>query len=255
MHPNTTRWGRFPFWWFSVAGINADHIAVLAAISVHTNKSGVCVVSQGALAALLKRSRPWVNRVIGELANSGILEKQCRKKANSNLANAYYVNFLPTKEIEFHLQSKTGDETEAEWGEGARHQDDTPCHVGDAPCHVGDTIEQIKNNKLTPTLAREMPLPSHENHEKIIPPENWWPSPEFISRAEKICPGIDVESSIIHFISKSFANKYRYYPHAIGHAWLSWCIEDRTKFTPKATPSHRPSQERFLAWGLAAQNS
>ena len=243
MHPNTTRWGRFPFWWFSVAGINADHIAVLAAISIHADKSGVCVVSQGALAALLKRSRPWVNRVIGELANSGvILEKQYRKKANSNLANAYCVNFLP-KEIQFNLQSKTRNKTGAEWG-------GEPCHQDDTPCHQDDTIEQIKNNKFTPALARE--TPTHQSHEKIIPPENWRPSAELISRAEKICPGINVESSIIHFISKSFANKYRYYPNAIGHAWLSWCIED---FTPKSTPSHRPSQERFLAWGLAAQNS
>ncbi len=75
----TTRWGRVPAWWLLHPDVDADRFCVLA---TYADEHGVCVPSQVTLAQRLQRSRPWVNRVVAQLAAAGLLEKVQRSRGN-----------------------------------------------------------------------------------------------------------------------------------------------------------------------------
>src|SRR5258708_1835816 len=63
-----TRWGTVPAWWLHHPAVDADKFAILAAMATYADREGVCNPSQATLAKWLKRSRPWVNRIVADLA-------------------------------------------------------------------------------------------------------------------------------------------------------------------------------------------
>ena len=61
--------------WITHPETGPDEIAVLAALALHADQRGQCYPRQKTLAQLLNRSRSWVNKMIGRLAEIGLLEK------------------------------------------------------------------------------------------------------------------------------------------------------------------------------------
>jgi len=223
--------------------IDADHVAVLAAMATYIDGEGRCTLSQSKIAELLKRSRPWVNRVIGELSKTGILERTHRTgENNAPLANAYRLQLTPP-------------------GDAPCQVDDTPCHVEDTPCHVGDTKQTLNNkNTLSPT-----PGHARGNVIKIIPDESWRPSTAAIASARRARPDADIETiemSITHFIAKSIANGYQYDEEKTSYAWLTWFLEDGFRWSAhskrtasQAARANRAPDDRLVAWGVAAHSA
>jgi hypothetical protein len=54
--------------WLDHPKTDANMIAVLAALTKYADRNGICWPRQSTLATLLKRSRAWVSKVLGELA-------------------------------------------------------------------------------------------------------------------------------------------------------------------------------------------
>lgn len=251
----SSRWGRVPVWWLQRDDVEADHVAVLAAMATHINEDGVCAVSQATLAALLKRSRPWVNRVIAELSKTGILEKTHRTGSNNaSLANLYRLNLKPPAAQEFAAGAPShGGDTPCQPADTPRHDVDIPRHGGDTPCQPADT-EQSLNNKNTLTLT---PARDSQDVIKITPEEGWRPAEEAILSARRVCPDVDIEASIVHFVAKSIANGYRYEASRTSNAWLAWLIEDaearqRRGRSNRRSRAGKAAEDRFSAWGMAA---
>jgi len=94
------RFGRVPARWLEDPGIGVDELAVLAALAVHADRDGVCVVRQRALAGLLQRSREWVCRVIARLSGpGGLVVKEYRADRDGwNLACRYRLPDLAGRE-------------------------------------------------------------------------------------------------------------------------------------------------------------
>ena len=74
--------GKVPAWWLMHPEIDADRFCVMASLATYACRDGVCDPSQATLARRLKRSRPWVNRVIAELSAAHLLRKVARFRAN-----------------------------------------------------------------------------------------------------------------------------------------------------------------------------
>jgi len=85
------RFGRVPAHWLEDPGVGVEELAVLAALAVHADRDGVCVVRQRTLAGLLRRSREWVCRVLARLCEpGGLVEKEHRADRDGwNLACRY----------------------------------------------------------------------------------------------------------------------------------------------------------------------
>ena len=66
--------------WLTCGEVGSDEIAVLAVLALHADKNGACWPSQGLLARLLNRSRPWVNKVITRLVDLGLLKRTHRRR-------------------------------------------------------------------------------------------------------------------------------------------------------------------------------
>ena len=89
-----------PARWLEDPGIGVEELAVLAALAVHADRDGVCVVRQRTLAGLLQRSREWVCRVLARLCEpGGFVEKEHRADRDGwNLACRYRLPDLAAPE-------------------------------------------------------------------------------------------------------------------------------------------------------------
>jgi hypothetical protein len=84
------RWGKVQAWWLRHPDIDADHLSALAALATYADEARYCEPSQATLARWLKRSRPWVNRVIAELVGVRLLEKTTRSRPNGGTTSCRY---------------------------------------------------------------------------------------------------------------------------------------------------------------------
>ncbi|ANT63082.1 hypothetical protein AYJ57_21665 (plasmid) [Salipiger sp. CCB-MM3] len=72
---------RHPAWWGKRLKGKGMHLSLLNTLSSHADATAdTCFPSQGELAEILGRSRPWVNAAIKELVNLGLLVKVNRIK-------------------------------------------------------------------------------------------------------------------------------------------------------------------------------
>lgn len=69
------RVGFIPIDYLQHPDVGPVEIAVLTALAVHADRSGICWPSQATIAALTKLDRSTVNRVIGRLVGMGFVEK------------------------------------------------------------------------------------------------------------------------------------------------------------------------------------
>lgn len=246
-----TRWGKVPAWWLLHDNMDADRFCVMAAMATYADEAGLCDPSQATLARHLRRSRPWVNRIVAQLAELGFLDKTVRARRNGGTTSCLYrlrLDPLPTPV--------------------------TPETAGvadrDSPCHPDDTSHQLPEQIHTrPTRARPNEAHHQPAGEAIIEvPENWRPGEAELQEAARLCPDVDLEVHTSRFLARCRARGYRYRPSGIGGAWLAWLLEDHctgpsrkprhgrttgpADARRRAPPSPGGIDQRYAAWATAA---
>ncbi|HYG87684.1 MAG TPA: helix-turn-helix domain-containing protein [Azospirillum sp.] len=247
----TTRWGKIPAWWLDHDDVDADGIAVLSALSTFADRQGRCWPSQTTLAAKLKRSRAWVNKVVARLAEIGLVEVKDRWSESGGRLSSLYVLA-----------------TDREPSETAVSRENTPVTTADTPCHDGRQEHRNPEQTLD-SLAKRGREPMHEV------PGDWMPDGDDLAWARSRFGDIDLARHVEGFVLRCQAHGYRY--RGIGAAWRAWLMQDvaagkaptaKTATTKPSTakagtlagamvvPSGRPretaAEQRLGAWMAAA---
>lgn len=243
---SVARWGRVPAWWLLHDAIDADRFCVLAALATYADEQGLCEPSQATLARRLKRSRPWVNRVVAQLAAEGFLEKTVRSRRNGGTTSCLY-----------RLRLTPPDAAVTPVTSGVHHND-SPRHAADRSQPQAEQSHQHAQPARAATAedgaGREAPAEV---------PTTWEPDEREVSEALRLCPGADLEAHTARFRARCRAKGYRYRPSAVGDAWLSWLIEDHPRAAARAAAARSMpvrgawspvtrSDDRLAAWAAAA---
>lgn len=199
--PGGRRWGRIPAWWLDHPDLDADGLAVLAALATYADAGGVCWPSQSTLADKLKRSRPTVNRILQRLEGLGLVRIEPRRGADgARLSSRYRLALEPLAGA--GVRPDTGAD-----------RDDSAANPGCSPA----SQEQPHSEQTPASTARVSPLP------KPVAAA-WTPGPDDLAWARKRFAGIDVASHAEGFALRCQAHGYRYRDTAA--AWRAWLVED-----------------------------
>jgi hypothetical protein len=241
-----TRWGKVHAWWLRHPDTDADHLSVLAALSTYADEDGYCEPSQATLARWLKRSRPWVNRVIAQLVTIGLLEKTARSRANGGTTSCRY-----------RLRSQ------ASVASGT-----PPVNTYDTPRHTCDT-NQVEVKQSQPS-AHNTPAPAvqdcydHDKGGSQLLPSDWRPAEGVVERALALYPDANLIEHTALFVARCRGKGYKVELCRADDLWLAWLVDDmraRSHATAEgrgrrneglSTSGWRPRFSRFNAWGLAA---
>jgi len=252
----TTRWGKAHGWWLLHPMMDADRFCILAALSTYADEDGTCHPSQATLARHLKKSRPWVNRVIGELTKYGLIEKTARTRSGN----------AGTTSCEYRLVAQPGmgieDEASVTQVTDRGHDCDTPCQGGDT------TQSKTKQNQyarpdVRDPCDRSIRAEARERRRTEPVPQGWRPSAEVMGAAKALCPKVDLNAHAAMFAAKSRSKGYQYLANGIDDAWLAWLLEDsmrddvrktrqRKNVTPVRLTPYEIAEQRFVAWGASA---
>lgn len=209
---DSERWGRIPSWWLDHPEIDADALAVLSALATFANRQGRCWPSQTTLATKLKRSRAWVNKTLGRLADAGLIAVRDRWSENGGRLSSLY-----------ELQTAP---------EGAPATN-SPVAEADAPCQPR-RHEQPDFKQKPDSLTVSAPEPA------IAPGEDWTPSAEDRAWAESRHGAIDLDRHVETFRLRCQAHGYRY--RDVSAAWRAWLNQDvAAGKAPSAAKSSNPS--------------
>jgi len=272
----TTRWGRVPAWWLLHPDVDADRFCVLAALATYADEHGICVPSQVTLALRLQRSRPWVNRVVAQLAAAGLLEKVQRSRGNGGTTSCLYrLRLKPLDDAVLDAGATTTSilplPKQAQAAPDVEVTRSVP-HI-DTPCQSGDTNHLYPEHNNTP--APRAAMSSHDEDAKETNTEvtlDWEPSATEIAQALRLCPGANLPLHTARFRARCRARGYRYRSGHLGDAWLAWLLEDHgvpprrgggcsdpslhsvaddtARLRP--SPNHPSPTLRFTAWAAAA---
>jgi hypothetical protein len=256
------RWGRAPAWWLQHPATNLDLIGVLCALCTYADRNGFCEPSQATIARQLKRSRPWVNRVIAELTALGFIEKEIRQRKHNNGTTSCRYRLLDEP---CQSTASVTEVTEAVTAENTpRHRDDTT-HLYQE--HKQTPLAIVREAELTKSQSskREEAAAGVVTDQLAEIPDNWKPSDDAAKRAGFLHPEIDLAVHAAMFVHKCRAKNYRCVPGRLDDLWLSWVATDRlrddkeAKTAPtrpnKPNAARRPAEraeERFDAWAMAA---
>jgi len=259
----STRWGKVHAWWLHRADLDADHLAVLAALSTYADPEGYCEPSQSTLARQLRRSRPWVNRVIAELSQRGLITKEARQRKHNNGTTScrYQLRSAPPADAA-PVTPMTERVSEA----------DTPRHRDDTNHRVQEQIQTAQRCAGDGQPADDPDRSASEAHagerdgKSDEVPGDWTPSPPAMERGRRLYPDVDLAVHAAMFVHKCRAKGYRCLPGRIDDSWLSWladdCLRDARNAQPVAGRPARPAvrakaanraQERFEAWAMASR--
>ncbi|MEI8395986.1 MAG: helix-turn-helix domain-containing protein [Rhodospirillaceae bacterium] len=240
--------------WLEHPEVGADEVAVLAVLALHADRQGSCFPSQGLLATLLGRSRPWVCKVISTLCELGILQKtnQTRAHDGSNRACLYKLIAPDNQAKPPALPSQQSHEADS---------DGQPENRG---CHSGDSITpKIKQTVETPPAcdALDLKLVSLDSTQAVqvatIPGEDWQPTDESLLWAFDRYPDTDLQAARDRYVNKCRARGYKYICH--DSAWRSWLADDVAMTSNKFSGPNRgrtpPTYARFAAWGAVAAHA
>lgn len=220
-HSGQNRWGRIPAWWLDHPELDADGLAVLAALSTYADEAGVCWPSQATLADKLKRSRPTVNRILGRLEALGLVGIEHRRSANGGRLSCRY---------RLALIASNGTQDGAGMDIPADSSMDSPCSAA--------SHEQPEPEQNPDTLHRRAgegaSLSSAGGTEPVA--TDWTPPPADRQWAAERFPDIDVDSHAERFVQQCQAHGYRYRDPAA--AWRSWLLQDAGRMAqqPAASP-------------------
>ncbi|MBP2292932.1 helix-turn-helix domain-containing protein [Azospirillum rugosum] len=202
------RWGRIPAWWLGHPDIDADGLAVLAALSTYANARGECWPSQATLATALKRSRSTVNRILGQLAEAKVIEMQPRRSASGGRLSCLY-----------RLRLVPGDgviASESAQREAVRPRDTV---VASADSPRSPVRQEQPDSEQTPDS-----LPTHEATPAQTVSADWTPSDDDLTWARSRFAGIDLGRHVEGFLLRCQAHGYRY--RDAGAAWKAWLAQD-----------------------------
>lgn len=247
-----TRWGRVPAWWLLHPEIDSDRFALLAALATYADDKGACTPSQSTLARRLKRSRPWINRVVSDLVRIGLLHKTMRKRSNGGTTSCeYIVRFTPPEESRGDTRA-TG-----------------ACPLPDRACHEADRNQAgpEQNQEARPEARASVASNSVSNETEEVPglDRDWQPSAEARGAARRLYPDANLVEHTALFVARCRAKGYRISASNADDTWLSWLIEDQRKSRNhreapagqprswKRPPSQSSSYDRLAAWGAAAE--
>lgn len=225
--PSGERWGRIPAWWLDHPDLDADGLAVLAALSTYADEAGVCWPSQATLAAKLKRSRPTVNRIVGRLEGLGLLAVEHRSGANGGrLSCRYRLCLTPIA---------------------------TPDSKADSPCPA--TSQEQHQPEQIPDSLRGRKRTDAAPSQTV--PVDWTPGADDRAWAADRFPEADLDRHAELFVRRCQAHGYRY--RDIGAAWRSWLLQDmpaeQSRQARKAgppAPRAAEAEQRVSAWASVA---
>lgn len=224
---NPNRWGRIPAWWLDHPDLDADGLAVLAALSTYADEAGVCWPSQATLAGKLKRSRPTVNRILGRLEALGLVGIEHRRSANGGRLSCRYRLALIAENA---ADGKAGDGAGVD--SPADSAADSPCsaasHKQPEPEQIPDTLHRCAGERTAP-VAEEVP-------------QGWMPPTADREWAAGRFPDLDVDGHAERFVQQCRAHGYRYRDPAA--AWRSWLLQDAGRMAPQPAATVRGSGNR-----------
>lgn len=207
------RWGRIPAWWLGHPDIDADGLAVLAALSTYANARGECWPSQATLATALKRSRSTVNRILGQLAEAKVIEMQARRSASGGrLSCLYRLRLVP--------------------GDGANAPDSAPREavrprdsgVASADSPRSPVRQEQPDSEQTPdSLPTHEAAPAQSLLAQTVPAD-WTPSDDDLAWARGHFAEVDLGRHVEGFRLRCQAHGYRY--RDAGAAWKAWLAQD-----------------------------
>ncbi|AIB14826.1 hypothetical protein ABAZ39_23320 (plasmid) [Azospirillum argentinense] len=245
---DTGRWGRIPAWWLGHPAIDADGLAVLAALATYANARGECWPSQATLATALKRSRSTVNRILGHLAESGVIARESRRSASGGrLSCLYRLRMVPDDE------PKTAPVAEARTGTPPVQPPAKDVAPTDSPC--APVLQKQPESEQTP-----------DSHASRGPaqtvPDGWMPDAEDRAWAESRFAGVDLDRHAEGFRLRCQAHGYRY--RDTGAAWKAWLTQDAAAgkapllrstdraATTRPAPAAPVPEQKLGAWMAAA---
>lgn len=251
---NPNRWGRIPAWWLDHPDLDADGLAVLAALSTYADEAGVCWPSQATLAGKLKRSRPTVNRILGRLEALGLVTIEHRRSASGGRLSCRYRLALT---VAGTVAGTAGDAAGMDIPDDS--QADSPCpsasHEQPEPEQIPDTLQGRAGRD--PAAARQVAA------QEVA--EDWTPSDADRHWAASRFPGVDPDRHAERFVQQCRAHGYRY--RNVTAAWRCWLLQDMARMERQpAEPSRNPSgrknraaprpaadaEQRLSAWASVA---
>ena len=212
--------------WLTHSDVGADEIAVLAVLALHTNKSSRCWPTQGLLARLLGRSRPWVNKVIGKLVELGIVVRTHRTRDDGGDRACLYTLVTPVEQ---------------------RQAQDSIVSDADTGSHTRDSVKDSSEHKSETHTARPAPNVNVVQLDLQTPESDWQPSDADLCWAMDRHPDVDLSTSVERFVNRCRAKGYRY--RDLGAAWRSWLFDDTKAGGRFGVAKPGPGGDR----GLAAQ--
>ena len=229
---NPNRWGRIPAWWLDHPDLDADGLAVLAALSTYADDMGVCWPSQATLAGKLKRSRPTVNRILGRLEALGLVSIEHRRSASGGRLSCRY-------RLALTVTGGTGKGAGVD--SPADSSTDSPCsaasHEQPEPEQIPDTLHRRADGRNA--AARE-PAGAQPVAERVD--EDWTPSAADRQWAATRFPAVDLDRHAERFVQQCRAHGYRY--RDVAAAWRSWLLQDMTRMAQQPAESCRNHESR-----------
>jgi hypothetical protein len=245
---HSRRWGRVYAAWLHNKPVGADEFAVLSLLATYADAEGRCFPLQETLAAQLKRSRPWVNRVIGTLVTAGLLEKTRRRRGGSETSCEYRIVLNSTDSLdepsgaETTATAATAEPVEDQGHHRTRSFTGTPASVSvETPqSHQRDTNQDhsIQDSENSHTAGAREKSGFYENGPSLVG-EDWVPTPADLAWGRQHCPKLDILAHVQHFVSACRAKGYVYRDHSA--AWRSWAVKSQ-------------DEGRFLRPDVSAEN-
>ncbi|WP_207461550.1 helix-turn-helix domain-containing protein [Azospirillum sp. SYSU D00513] len=257
-----SRWGRIPAWWLDHPELDADGLAVLAALATYADDQGVCWPSQATLAAKLKRSRPTVNRILGRLGEMGLVAIERRSaKDGARLSCRYRLRLSPDgteSGVEAASKASVEEGRAQHVQEHARKEAVQPANrpdsETDSPCSPA-SHEQPQPEQIPDSLCRR------EQGQADAVPEGWTPAAGDLRWGREQFPHIDLDRHVEGFVLRCRAHGYRY--RDVGAAWRAWLIQDAARkpasakepgvaAAPARQTREAPAEQRVAAWAAVA---
>ena len=256
---------------FEHSEIDADCIAVLACLALHADQAGVCWPSQGLLAKLLNRSRPWVNGIIARLVEIGVIEKSDRfRDDNGGRRTSLYRLITPETNSHFESQTASDPESTASHPYGIGSQSgDIPCREPDinnkpeiqqdahtACARENESISEVAKGEVVQKVAVQASV--QEIRVAVTPEADWQPSDGSLIYAIERFPDADLQAATEKFVNRCRARGYRYFD--LDSAWRVWLTEDQAAAMQGGAARYgggggqrtSAAQARFNAWAAVA---
>ncbi|WP_247888723.1 helix-turn-helix domain-containing protein [Azospirillum brasilense] len=247
------RWGRIPAWWLGHPAIDADGLAVLAALATYANARGECWPSQATLATALKRSRSTVNRILGHLAESGVIARESRRSASGGRLSCLYRLRLVPGDGAIPTAAAADGRTAIPVTMPPVQPSAKDVAPADSPC-AGVRQKQPESEQTPDSHTSRGPAQAV--------PDGWTPDAGDRAWAERRFAGVDLDRHAEGFRLRCQAHGYRY--RDAGAAWKAWLTQDAaagkapmlrpmSPATPARPASNVPVPEQKLgAWMAAA---